>query len=332
MLSIAQLPDHEREDLFTIAAQSMGVPPAIIEKDFWVCYLLDHLFHRSEFGKHLVFKGGTSLSKCYHLINRFSEDIDLILDWREIGYTLREPWTERSHGRQDAFKLDTIKRTNDYLAQKFVPVLQSDLSLELGYELSVYPSHEEETVIVQYPKIFQMSATLDVIRLEIGPLAAWTPTEEVRIQAYLAEQRPVLFRAPRFSVQTVKPERTFWEKATILHQEHHRPQSKRMLPRYSRHYYDLFQLSASSVKAAALNNLPLLGKVVTFKEKFYRTPWARLHEAVPGSFRLTPPLFRIDELQKDYASMSQMLIGQVPAFKRILDDLSTLENEINQKA
>lgn len=331
MINVAQLPSANREELFIIAAQSMGVPPAIVEKDFWVCYILDYLFHRSEFGSHLVFKGGTSLSKCYRLVHRFSEDIDLILDWREIGYTIHEPWVERSYNKQNVFKLDTIRRTNEYLAQRFVPALQTGLSSELGYNIKVYPSHDEETVIIEYPKSFQMSATLDVIRLEIGPLAAWTPTEDVQIQAYLAEQRPMLFHSPKFSVRTVKPERTFWEKVTILHQESNRPESKPMLPRYSRHYYDVHQLAASPVKLTAFSDIALLEKVVAFKEKFYRTPWAHLSEAKPGSLRLVAPSYRLGDLRKDYMAMQQMLIGEAPEFKTIIDSLIVLEAEINQQ-
>jgi predicted nucleotidyltransferase component of viral defense system len=86
MLKIAKAESQERTELFQIVSNAMGVPAVIVEKDFWVCYILDFLFNRSIFKNHLIFKGGTSLSKCYQLINRFSEDIDLILDWREIGY------------------------------------------------------------------------------------------------------------------------------------------------------------------------------------------------------------------------------------------------------
>lgn len=329
MIDIARLPQRDRAELFLIAARSMAVPPAIVEKDFWVCYVLDYLFHRSQFGAHLVFKGGTSLSKCYHLINRFSEDIDLILDWREIGYTLDEPWKERSINKQNAFKLDTIKRTDDYLAHKFVPALLIGLTSELGYAVKVYPARVEETVIVEYPKEYEMSATLDVIRLEIGPLAAWTPTEDVSIQSYLAQQRQVLFKAPTFNVRTAKPERTFWEKATILHQEANRPEDQLMLSRYSRHYYDMHQLTHSPVKQIALEDIALLDRVVAFKEKFYRTPWARLSEAKPGSMRLVPPAYRINELSKDYAAMQQMLIGEIPSLDVIIDSLKSLEAEIN---
>lgn len=88
MYSIARLPEDERRILFRNTAQKMGMNEAIIEKDFWVCLTLDYLFHRCEWKDVFTFKGGTSLSKCYGLITRFSEDIDLILDWRAIGYSL----------------------------------------------------------------------------------------------------------------------------------------------------------------------------------------------------------------------------------------------------
>jgi hypothetical protein len=330
MLKIAKADRKERTEIFQIVSKEMGVPAVIIEKDFWVCYILDYLFNRSEFKNHLIFKGGTSLSKCYALINRFSEDIDLILDWREIGFSIDEPWNERSNSKQERFKLETIERTNSYLLEKFVPTVIADLSNELGYELKIYPAKEAETVIIAYPKEFESSATLDVIRLEIGPLAEWSPAECVNIHSYIAEFRPSLFKNLQFSVKTVKPERSFWEKATILHQEANRPSSKLMPFRYARHYYDMYQLGNSFVKWIALDNMPLLSKVVAFKEKFYRVPWSNLLEATPGSFRLVPPAYRMKELMSDYLSMEQMLIGNFPSLDEVIHYLNELEAEINQ--
>jgi hypothetical protein len=329
MLSIARADNQERSELFQIVSNEMGVPAVIVEKDFWVCYILDFLFNRSIFKNHLIFKGGTSLSKCYHLINRFSEDIDLILDWREIGYSKDEPWNERSNSGQEHFKEETIERTNAYLSEIFMPNLFTALSSELGIEIKVYPAREEETVIIAYPKQFESTATLDVIRLEIGPLAEWTPSESVDIQTYLAEYRPGLFQKPQFPVRTVRPERTFWEKATILHQEANRPSSKQMPSRYSRHYYDTYQLGNSFVKRVAFENISMLSKVIAFKEKFYRVPWSHLSEATSGSFRLVPPKFRMKELTNDYTSMQQMLIGNYPTLDEIIQYLQELEMEIN---
>ncbi|MDX9851996.1 MAG: nucleotidyl transferase AbiEii/AbiGii toxin family protein [Anaerolineaceae bacterium] len=330
MLKIAKADRQERAEIFQIVSKEMGVPAVIVEKDFWVCYVLDYLFNRSEFKNNLLFKGGTSLSKCYSLINRFSEDIDLILDWREIGYSIDEPWHQRSNSKQERFKLETIERTNTYLLEKFIPTVNANLSNELGYEMRIYLAKEDETVIIAYPKEFESSATLDVIRLEIGPLAEWSPADCVNIQSYLAEFRPRLFKNPQFSVKTVKPERSFWEKATILHQEANRPSSKQMPLRYSRHYYDMYQLGHSFVKRAALDDMALLAKVVAFKEKFYRVPWSNLLEAAPGTFRLVPPVYRMKELMIDYLSMEQMLIGNFPSLDKVIHYLQELEAEINR--
>lgn len=104
---IARASTGERRLVFEAAAQRMALAPAVVEKDFWVCYTLDHLFHRSGFAESMVFKGGTSLSKAFGLIERFSEDIDLILDWRLLGYGEGEPWELRSNSAQERFKADS---------------------------------------------------------------------------------------------------------------------------------------------------------------------------------------------------------------------------------
>ena len=332
MQDIAKLPVNELSDLFRITSASSGLPPAVIEKDFWVCCVLDHLFRQSPFKDHIVFKGGTSLSKAFKLISRFSEDIDLILDWRLLGYGLDEPWEERSNTRQDKFKLDSIERTNIYLAEEFAPSLKDSFSEELGFEVIVRPADEEETVIFEYPRLYHLNATLDVIRLEIGPLAAWTPTIEAEISSYAAEQRPGVFKKPSTIVTATTPERTFWEKITILHQEAHRPDSKSMPPRYSRHYYDVYQLGNSPVKDKALANTALLQKVVDFKTKFYRSPWARFEECLPGSLKLDLPEYRLSELVSDYAAMQDMLVGNRPSLDKILEYLHLLQAEINSQS
>lgn len=112
---IARASTDERRLVFEAAAQRMALAPAVVEKDFWVCYTLDCLFHRSGFAESMVFKGGTSPSKAFGLIERFSEDIDLILDWRLLGYGEDEPWEPRSNSAQERFKADSIERTNAFL-------------------------------------------------------------------------------------------------------------------------------------------------------------------------------------------------------------------------
>lgn len=325
---IARASADERRLVIEATAQRMALAPAIVEKDFWVCYTLDHLFHKSGFGGSMVFKGGTSLSKAFGLIERFSEDIDLILDWRVLGYSAGEPWEPRSNSAQERFKTDSIERTNTFLADVFAPKLKDSLSESLGSEASVRCGDEEETVYFDYPRSYESAGTLDVIKLEIGPMAAWSPSEDAAIVPYAADVVP--FGAElSTTVRTASAERTFWEKATILHQEANRPDGKAMPRRYSRHYYDMYRLGHSSVLGRAIAQPDLLERVVKFKEKFYRTPWAKLADAKPGTLRLLPPEARLAELASDYASMRPMLFGGYPSIEEVVTYMAELEKIIN---
>ncbi len=330
MREIARLNDTDRADLFRNTASKMALTDAIVEKDFWVCYALDHLFHRCKWSHVLTFKGGTSLSKAFRLINRFSEDIDLILDWRVLGYGMDEPWHQRSNTKQDAFNKEANKRAEEFLLTQFVPDFKEAVSGELGRDVSVsIDAGDGQTVIFEYPRLFTSTSTLQAIRLEIGALAAWTPAKTASVTPYVTEQYPGLFSSPSTEVLTVSPERSFWEKATILHQEANRPDQLAMPQRYSRHYYDLYMMSRQPVKDAALQDRELLQKVVDFKMKFYPRSWAGYPEAVSGGLKLVPKHHRFSELRKDYNEMRDMLFGQIPTLDEIMSGLEALEREIN---
>ncbi len=118
MKNVARMSDDDHRVLFRNTADKTGIHDAIIEKDFWVCYILDYLFHRSPWASSFAFKGGTTLSRIYHLTERFSEDIDLILDWRLLGYGLKEPWEARSNTKQDAFNKEANRRADCLLHNK----------------------------------------------------------------------------------------------------------------------------------------------------------------------------------------------------------------------
>ena len=328
MRSIARLSEQERGELFRATAKAMQVHAAIIEKDFWVCWVLDYLFHESPWKDKMVFKGGTSLSKAYHAIERFSEDIDLILDWRLLGYSADEPWQERSATRQNEFNIEANHQCAVFLAREFVPALSQSLQKLAAGEIGLQA--REQDVLVQYPRSFSLSAILPQIKLEIGPLAAWIPNEKMEIHPYAAEKFPQLFSQSSTAVSTVTAERTFWEKATILHQEAHRQPAGRLPPRYSRHYYDLYRLSRSPIRDKALAQIDLLQDVVGFKTKFYRSAWAKFDEARPGSLRLSPPAERVIDLRKDYQGMQPMLFGAIPGFDDILAELTALEKPVNR--
>lgn len=329
MNKVARLSTEDRKELFMNTAAKIGMHPAIVEKDFWVCFMLDYLFHRCKWKEAFAFKGGTSLSKAYKLIRRFSEDIDLILDWRLIGYDNEEPWLERSNTKQEKFNEEANERAAKFLKNKFVQELRKDVGLELKCEVDFHIDQEDDqTVDFVYPQIFSNPSILQQIRLEIGALAAWTPAKEVEILPFVAEQYPKLFEHPTTSICTVTAERTFWEKVTILHKEANRINGN-FPKRYSRHYYDLYCIDKSEIKEKAFRDMELLSKVVTFKNKFYRCNWAKYDEARIGTMKLVPDSKYITDLEQDYLNMCNMLYGDIPDFDEIMRAIERLENEIN---
>lgn len=233
MFDLVNLDKNSLNDVITNTAIRKNLSPAIIEKDLLVCAILNYLFTECPWKDNLAFKGGTSLSKAFNLIERFSEDIDLILDWRIVGYETKEPLAERSNTKQDALNKEFDVKTEEFLKSTFIPKLKEDLKSLINRSLDI--SYENETIIIGYGNDYADESILHVIRLEIGAKAAWTPTEAVTIRPYIAEVYPEQFGNASVSVRTTTPERTFWEKATILHHEANRPDDLPVPPRFSRH-------------------------------------------------------------------------------------------------
>lgn len=324
MDKVAQFSATQRRELFSEAAARLGMTPAVVEKDFWVTWVLDRLFATPALARLLMFKGGTSLSKVYGLIERFSEDIDLILDWRVLGGD--DPLGERSKSRQTTLNEAINAQAQAYIAG---PLL-AELSVALAGIAECRIGDDDPHVIeVRYPAAFADTYLRPEVRLEIGPLAAWLPHEDRTISAYAAEAFPQLFARRAVAVRVISAERTFWEKATILHQEAHRPDGTPQPSRYSRHYYDLAQMAISPVRAAALANRALLANVVEFKQRFYPRAWARYDLAVPGSLRLLPGEAVLAAVEADYRAMADMIFGQIPPFADIVAQLDALEKDIN---
>lgn len=331
MYKFAKLHNEDRDFVFNSVAIKKGIHKALVEKDFWICLVLDYLFIESKFKNNITFKGGTSLSKGFNIIERFSEDIDIILDWELLGVKSDEPLIDRSNNQQDKYNKMLNEKARSFIKNVFLPDIKNGLSSVLGLEADVRIDEEDEQILnFYYPKMYQAGALLQFIRLEIGPLAAWTPSLPVEITPYVAEEMPNVFERKSTQVLTVLPERTFWEKATILHREANRPMEKAMPLRYSRHFYDLFRFTKTDYVRTALINRALLEKVVMFKKKFYRDSWADYDACLCGKFKLVPPDFRISELRKDYSSMREMLYGEVPDFDDVISAMRGLEREINK--
>ncbi len=330
MYKLAKLSDKERELIFRNTASKMKVNEAIIEKDFWVVLVLDYLFNKSKFKKAFTFKGGTSLSKGYSLIRRFSEDIDLILDWTVFGITENEPYKVRSNTQQNKYNQVINEKAAIFIKKTLLDEIKSGLSNLLGFDVDMECDITEENIIVfKYPRLYNNDSILNTIRLEFGPLAAWTPSEVIKVSPYIKDYYPNVMNHPFAEVLTVKPTRTFWEKATILHYEAYRPSTSKIPGRYSRHYYDLYMMSLGMPIESLIEDIELLIRVVEFKKKFYPRGWARYDLAKRGTLKLVPDKYRIDELEKDYKAMQDMLFGYKPSFIEIMDSIRELEKKLN---
>lgn len=324
MDKVARLESRERNALFGETARLMKTTPAIVEKDFWVVWVLDKLFGDPQLQRVMKFKGGTSLSKAFGLIGRFSEDIDLILDWREV--TGEDPYLDRSKSQQVKFNEATNEEAAAYIRESLLPEVARLSGTLCRCTMDAGNPH---SINIRYPSAFPDAYLRPEILLEIGPLASWMPSDNFAIRSYAANQFPGVFERAECHVPTILAKRTFWEKATILHQEAHRAQDRPMQPRYSRHYYDLAWLAQAGVKEEALADLALLDEVVAFKQRFYPSAWACYEQAVPGSLRLVPPAFRLPELEKDFAAMQVMIFDKPLPMPEVIEILTALEQEIN---
>lgn len=332
-LSYLELPSSERRTYLDQAAIQRDLSPVIVEKDFWVCWLLGVLFE-SEFAASLVFKGGTSLSKVFGVIDRFSEDIDLSLS--PLFLDLPEAGKSRTQANKWMTKAEAACR--DAVENRIKPQLESTAlaSLESGkadwFEYLTDPNSNSPVVLFHYPSL--QPAGFDYlkrsVKLEFGSLTDQKPTGFHQVRPWVADVFPQGFSDWRCEVVALEVERSFWEKATILHAEYHRPAEKPIPDRFSRHYADTAALAMHSKASLAIDQRELRDRVVQWKSRFSGSSWARYDQAKPGTFHLVPPVSRQPALRRDYQAMRDMYLHQPVGFDDILAILADVEHRINR--
>jgi hypothetical protein len=334
---IARMPAAERAEVFAETADRKGVAEAIIEKDFWVCWVLKQLFSIEALSGRLLFKGGTSLSKVFNAINRFSEDIDLAVDYAALGFTDdRDPRQEGlSRTKREGILGDMMAACRLYIGTEFLAALKTRCEDILGkddnWSLQVSPI-DPNVVQFRYPTASSKALpyVAPQVVLELGTHAEFVPHARFKIRSFVAEVFPNLIEEGDVPVVALLAERTFWEKATILHAEYYRSPEKALPDRYSRHYYDVAMLVEGKIVSEAIADKTLLAQVVRHKETFYPAAWARYDLARHGSFRLLPTKERIGALERDYRNMGVMIFGEPPSFSSIMETLDAIEQSINR--
>ena len=316
--------DSYRAELCRQVQNDSGVDCVMLEKDIWVTYVLEKIFADQELSRILRFKGGTSLSKAHHIIQRFSEDVDLVLDWTPF-LGIGDPNEQRSKTKQAKYNELMNATAGSYVCGEFRRRLQSALGNVCKVELDTV---ESLNLHVVYPKCFSDSYITPDVKLEIGPLASWSPWECKSIASLVGEFEPQLEIEP-FDVPVIRAERTFWEKVEALHHEHYRPETKKAPKRFSRHYYDIYRMVFSGVFDVASRDLSLLADIVDFTARFYPRSWAHFELCKPGTRLLQPSEHAMPAMKSDYAAMRNMIYGEYPPFDKILETIKDLESQIN---
>ena len=311
----------------------------VLEKDFWVCWTLKELFRLPTIGEHLIFKGGTSLSKVFKIINRFSEDIDISIDRGFLGYGgVNEPEAGTSNKDRQRRVEGLMAACQKKIAEKLMPALQGTIQGKISPadNWSLLPDEsdsDKQTLLFTYPSSLPAGESDYVrrsVKIEMGARADHWPCETKPVTPYVAELFPKGFKQPACDVKVLAAERTFWEKATILHAEFHRPVEKPTPVRLSRHYCDFYELIRKGVEQRAVEQIELLNRVAHHKHLFFKSSWAKYGEAAKGTLKIVPPEYRINALYSDYANMREMFFSEPPKFESILALLKEWENKFNR--
>jgi hypothetical protein len=331
----------ERLDAWLEVERALGLNARSVEKDFWVCWTLRELFTLPGLGDHLTFKGGTSLSKVWKLIHRFSEDIDLIVDKDALGFggdaaPDQAPSKKKRRERLDAL-MDACRQ---WVQGKLQPALAEKSRSALGdsgWRLEVDPDLADgQCLLLHYPSAFPPETAgyvRPVVKIELGARSDDWPHEQQTIQSYVAELFPKLVPDATCRVRVIAAERTYWEKACLLHEETFRPADKPRKLRMARHYYDLWCLLQAGVGARALADKLLFQRVAEHREIFFRQSWVDYRTHHPGAFRLVPPPDHLANWRADYQQMQgPMFFGNVPTFDEILRVVGQFERDFNATA
>jgi hypothetical protein len=331
--SFLQLTPGEQSQIYRALGPELSRSPVILEKDVWVCWVLQTLFTMPS-RLPMAFKGGTSLSKVFGAIARFSEDVDITLDYRGLDSSFDPFATGLSNSRLKKFSDELKSFVRDHTLGVVGPHFQSRLTAEFGAKSHrIEFSENGEQLRLHYPSVLEASTDYvgNSVLLEFGGRNITEPNQAHEVRPDIAQHVPAL-EFPHSIVSVLSPARTFWEKATLMHVECQRGEFRSSAERLSRHWYDLAMLADLSHGDEALANRDLLADVVKHKKVFYNTGYANYDACLAGQLRLIPDEAALAGLREDFQHMvgAGMFIGEPPTFDTLINRLRVLEAVINK--
>ncbi len=328
--SYFSLSNEDKGALVRQRAPVLDMPPFLIEKDIWVCWALEHLFKMPD-ALPMAFKGGTSLSKVFSAIDRFSEDIDITIDYRGFGETLTG---DETRGAIDRMSEKLKASVLNYTAEKIKPYFEKILTKQFGAKnCRVELSDNGEKLYVHYPSVLAEDKSdylASSVLIEFGGRNITEPNEKVVVRPFIASVATD-YSFPEAKVTVLALTRTYWEKATLIHVETNRPTARASAERMSRHWYDIFKLSKDLAAFQTSEAHVVLGSVVEHKKVFFYYGYANYDACLAGGLRLVPEEELREALEQDFAAMvaAGMFYSDPPTFAEILARLKEVENALN---
>jgi len=316
-------------DILNQVSNRTGLPPIAIEKDWWVTLTLFCSFNQ-EYSQHIIFKGGTSLSKGWNLIERFSEDIDFAIDRKFFGF-------EGDISKNQIKKLR--KKSCEFISNDFVSDLTNSFSnfkvtdeCEIKAIVTDQSDRDPQVIEIDYNSVLEKSDYLPSrVLIEVSSRSLMEPSEDREINSLIGETfKDQSFSTKSFTIPTVLPQRTFLEKIFLLHEKFSGANGKIGAERLSRHLYDLEKLMDSKYGKAALKDENLFDNIVNHRKKFNAIRGFDYSNHTKGKIRIIPPDHIIKEWESDYNTMSAyMIYGKSLDFDALIIRIEELQKRVN---
>jgi hypothetical protein len=338
MEAFFKLAADRRRDAFAEAEVRLGLNRSSVEKDLWICWTLRELFGLPDIGPHLFLKGGTSLSKAWRLIERFSEDIDIVIERSFLGFGGAASPERVPSRKQQRRRLQDLRAVcQKAILERIQPALADRIAATIPGSsedvLILDPEDpDSQTLSFPYPSVLPASSYIrPMVKIEMGARSDTEPAETASIRSYLGEAFPEMPGIDGFSARVVAARRTFWEKSMLLHEETFRPPDKPRKARLARHYYELWCLITKGIAEQALADEGLFNRVRAHREVFFHWSWVDYSTLRSGSLRLVPPTEQRAAWAADYNAMRpEMFFGETPTFDEILSVVEDFERRLNK--
>lgn len=318
----------DKLEIFKQVAEKQNLPLFATEKDWWVTQTLALIFEM-DMAKHLLFKGGTSLSKAWYLINRFSEDIDLALNREYLGFN--SGLISKSQVKKLREKSFEFVTTTFYKALQKAFTANGFTNVTFDFENLGDGDQDPVSILIYYPAVTAHSEyVLPRVKVELGSRSLKDPFTNCNIASFVGEQFPnQTFADTPIIIPCVNPERTYLEKLFLLHEEFQKPQDKIHVKRLSRHLYDITKIYNSKHKHKAYN-IELIASIIAHRERFNGLRGVDYSTLYPPNLNPIPPKEIINAWETDYKTMqTNMIPEESPNFKNMLAIVQQATQEYN---